>query len=334
MNQLRKTSKQIRAAVLIFLGIVAGGTVGYMVIEGWNFSDAIYMTFISVTTTGFREVHRLSNLGRILTIFVISGGFISILYIAGRVAQFIIQFYLNQRRKMKRKIRNIRNHYIVCGYGRMGRIVVEGLQEAKIPFVIIEKNKDLSETMLEGNVLHLQGDATDDDVLESAGVVRAKGLVTVLPTDAENVFTTLSARGLNRELFIVSRAVASETEEKLLKAGANRVVKPLEIAANRLVHLLLRPGVMDFFDLVVRGTSIDLKIEDIQIKNRSPMINRKISEFINRRDLNMLVIGIYRKDGSFIYNPTADDVIKEGDKLIAMGKQNDFETLRELCRAT
>ncbi len=334
MNQLRQTGKQIRVAILIFLGIVITGTAGYMFIEGWDFSDSIYMTFISITTTGFREVHPLSDLGRVFTIFIISGGFISILYIAGRVAQFLIQFYINQRRKMKRKIKTIRNHYIVCGYGRMGRVVVDGLQEAKIPFVIIEKNKDLSEMMLEGNVLHIKGDATDDEVLESAGVTRAKGLVTVLPTDAENVFTTLSARGLNRELFIVSRAVVSETEEKLLKAGANRVVKPLEIAANRLVHLLLRPGVMDFFDLVVRGTSIDLKIEDIQIKNRSPMINRKISEFINRRDLNMLVIGIYRKDGSFIYNPTADDVIKEGDKLIAMGKQNDFETLRELCRAT
>lgn len=334
MNSHRRTGQQIRIAVLVFVSIVIIGTVGYMFIEGWDFSDAVYMTFISITTTGFEEVHPLSDLGRIFTIFIISGGFISILYIAGRVAQFLIQFYMNQRRKMKRKISNLKNHYIVCGYGRMGRIVIDGLKEAKIPFVIIEKNKDLSETLIEGNILHIKGDATDDSVLESAGVVRAKGLVTVLPTDAENVFTTLSARGLNREIFIVARAVASETEEKLLKAGANRVVKPLEIAANRMVHQLLRPGVMDFIDLVVRGTSIDLKIEEIQINNRSPMIDRKLSEFINRRDLNMLVIGIYRQDGSFIYNPTAEDVIKEGDKLIAMGKQDDFATLRELCRAT
>jgi voltage-gated potassium channel len=334
MNSQRKSGRQIRVSVLIFFSIVIIGTAGYMIIEEWSFSDAVYMTFISITTTGFREVRPLSDIGRVFTIFIISGGFISILYIAGRAAQFLIQFYMNQRRKMKRKISNLRNHYIVCGYGRMGRVVIDGLMEAKIPFVIIEKNKDLSETLIEGNILHIKGDATEDAVLESAGVARAKGLVTVLPTDAENVFTTLSARGLNRELFIVSRAVASETEEKLLKAGANRVVKPLEIAASRLVHLLLRPGVMDFIDLVVHGTSIDLKIEEIQIRNRSPMIDRKISEFINRRDLNMLVIGIYRADGSFIYNPTAEDVIQEGDKLIAMGKRNDFKTLRELCRAT
>lgn len=332
MNGDKHTTAQIRMAVFILLGIIFTGTGGYVIIEEWPIFDALYMTIISITTTGYKEIRDLSTPGRLFTIFIIASGVITLAYIAGKAAQFLIRFYMTQRRKMKRKINSLKNHYIICGYGRMGRIIVEGLREAGIPFVIIEKEREISESLADINFLHIQGDATSDESLQEAGIERAKGIVTVLPTDAENVFTTLSARGVNPELFIVARAVAAETEEKLRRAGANRVVKPLEIAANRMVHLLIRPGVMDFIDLVIRGTSVDLKIEEIPIRARSPMIDRKISEFINRRNLNMLVIGIYRSDGSFVYNPTADDLIKEGDKLIAMGKQDDFATLRELCR--
>lgn len=269
----------MRIAVLVLAGVIIIGTAGYVLIEGMSLFDSFYMTMISITTTGYREIGNLSNFGRGFTVFIISAGVVSLAYIAGRVLQFIVRFYLTQRRKMKKDIENLSNHFII------------------------------------------------------AGLERARGLVCVLPTDAENVFTVLTARGIRPDCFLVSRALDPESEKKLKRAGADRVVKPVEIAGNRLVHLLLRPGVMDFIDLVVRGTSMDLKIEELEIGPDSPMVDRKITEFINREDLNMLVIGIYRDNGDFVYNPTADDIIMANDKLIALGKEHDFRKLKRLCRS-
>jgi voltage-gated potassium channel len=309
------------------------GTFGYMLIEDMPFFDSFYMTMISITTTGYREIGNLSDAGRGFTVFIISAGVVSLAYIAGRILQFIILFYMTQRRKMKKDIENLSHHFIIAGFGRMGRIIHGGLSRGGIDTVIIEQEQEIADELADRNILHIQGDATKDEVLENAGIDRARGLVTVLPTDAENVFTVLTARGIRPDCFIVSRALEPETENKLKRAGADRVVKPVEIAGNRLVHLLLRPGVMDFIDLVVRGTSMDLQIEELEIKPDSPMVDRKISEFINREDLNMLVIGIYRENGDFVYNPTADDIIMANDRLIALGKEHDFTELKRLCRS-
>lgn len=309
------------------------GTAGYMLIEGMPLFDSFYMTMISITTTGYREIGNLSNPGRGFTIFIISAGVVSLAYIAGRVLQFLIRFYITQRRKMKKDIENLSLHFVIAGFGRMGRIIHEGLSKGGIDTVIIEQDQETADELADRNILHVQGDAAKDEVLKNAGLERARGLVCVLPTDAENVFSVLTARGIRPDCFIVSRAIDPETEKKLKRAGADRVVKPVEIAGNRLVHLLLRPGVMDFIDLVVRGTSMDLQIEELEIGPDSPMVDRKVSEFINRKDLNMLVIGIYRENGDFVYNPTADDVIMANDKLIALGKERDFAELKRLCRS-
>ena len=303
-----------------------------MIIEGMPLFDSFYMTMISITTTGYREIGSLSDLGRGFTVFIISAGVVSLAYIAGRILQFLIRFYMTQRRKMKKDIEDLSHHFIIAGFGRMGRIIHEGLTTGGIDTVIIEQDPEIADELADRNILHIRGDATKDDVLDSAGLERARGLVCVLPTDAENVFSVLTARGIKPECFIVSRALEPETEKKLKRAGADRVVKPVEIAGNRLVHLLLRPGVMDFIDLVVRGTSMDLQIEELEIGPDSPMVKRRISEFINREDLNMLVIGIYRDNGDFVYNPTADDIIQANDRLIALGREHDFTELKQLCR--
>ena len=323
----------MRIAVLVLAGVIIIGTAGYVLIEGMPLFDSFYMTMISITTTGYREIGHLSDFGRGFTVFIISAGVVSLAYIAGRVLQFIIRFYLTQRRKMKKDIENLSNHFIIAGFGRMGRIIQEGLSTGGIDTAIIEQDQEIADELADRNILHIQGDATKDEVLKSAGLERARGLVCVLPTDAENVFTVLTARGIRPDCFMVSRALDPESEKKLKRAGADRVVKPVEIAGNRLVHLLLRPGVMDFIDLVVRGTSMDLKIEELEIGPDSPMVDRKITEFINREDLNMLVIGIYRDNGDFVYNPTADDIIMANDKLIALGKEHDFRKLKRLCRS-
>ena len=221
-----RTAHQVIVAGVIVVTTLLAGTVGYMLIEGWGVIDAFYMTVLSVSTTGFREVHPLSNSGKLLTVAIIIAGVLSIAYLAGRAAQLLIERYILRRRGMDRQIRRLRNHYIVCGYGRMGRHVCTELEAERADYVVIEKDEALLDRLISGGVLYVQGDATNDEALLRAGIEHAKGLITVVSSDPENVYTTLSAKTLNPNVFVVSRALQDETESKLRKAGADRVIKP------------------------------------------------------------------------------------------------------------
>jgi voltage-gated potassium channel len=232
---------------------------------------------------------------------------------------------------MEKRIKLLKNHYIVCGFGRMGKKICEELHTYKKPFTVIEKDKIQIDHLRELDYLYIEGDATVDEVLLSAGAHDAKGLVAVLSTEAENVFTVLSARVLNPKIFIVSRAIEEENESKLLKAGANRVVKPYEIGGFRMAQVLLRPGVVDFIDIIARDRRIDLHIEEIDVLAGSSLVGHKLSEAPIRNKLNIIIIAIFRSDGKVIYNPQSNVVIEENNKLMVIGEERNIEELIKIA---
>lgn len=326
-----RTAHQVIVAGVIVVTTLLAGTVGYMLIEGWGVIDAFYMTVLSVSTTGFREVYPLSNSGKLLTVAIIIAGVLSIAYLAGRAAQLLVERYILRRRGMDKQIRRLRNHYIVCGYGRMGRQVCTELEAERADYVVIEKDETMLEQLISGGVLYVQGDATNDEALLRAGIEHAKGIITVVSSDPENVYTTLSAKTLNPNVFVVSRALQDETESKLRKAGADRVIKPYEHVGQRMAQLLLRPGIVEFMDTVAHEAGKDIKMEEIIISDESRLVGRSLLDSPIRDELNIIIVVIHRQDGELIYNPASTVELRAGDHMIAVGDRDNLRRLAELC---
>lgn len=323
--------KKLQIGLLLIATIIMSGSFGYMIIEGWNFFDSFYMTIITISTTGFKELKPLSKPGMVLTVGLIIFGVLAIAYTGGRGLQVLVESQILRRRRMTKKLEMISNHYIICGFGRMGKQIAEHIMENDLGFVVIENEPNNVMKLSELGYLFVNGDATDDDALIKAGVERAKGLVAVLSTDAENVFTTLSSRELNKNIFIVARAIDEGTEGKLMKAGANRVVKPYELGGNRMVQLLLRPGVTDFIEGIAKKKELDISLEQIVISEGSSLIGMTLSESPIRSELNIIIIAIDKSQGKFVYNPQSSAKIEIGDKLIAIGQSENLTKLTKLC---
>ncbi|GBD89464.1 voltage-gated potassium channel Kch [bacterium BMS3Abin04] len=322
---------QLKIGLVLIVAIIIIGTVGYAFIEGWTLFESFYMTIITISTTGFKELKPLSRPGMILTAFLIISGVLAIAYTGGRGIQILVEAQFFRRRRMNKKLGSIAEHYIVCGFGRMGRVICEELYQNGQPFVVVENNSVKIERLLEMNYLFFEGDATADETLLAAGIRKAKGLVSVLDSDAQNVFVVLSAKELNPDIFIVARAVDEGTESKLLKAGANRVVKPYELGGSRMVHLLLRPGVMDFIDGVARNRDVAISLEEVTIPENSKLAGKTLADSPLRKEWNIIVIAVSKANGKFMYNPSAATTIEVGDKLIAIGEAESLKKLDSLC---
>jgi len=327
-----KSFKNLRNAIIVLFLIILTGTSGFMLIEGWNFPDSLYMTIITITTTGFEEVHQLSTEGEIFTLILLMVSFGTVIYIGSMGVQILIESAFFRRKKMQNKIEKLSDHYIVCGFGRMGNHICKDLKNAGVPFVVIENNPDSQKKLDETEYLYDIGDASSDSILLRTGVKKAKGLVAVLSSDAENVFTTLSAKSLNPNIFVVARAIDEGTGSKLLKAGADRVVKPYELGGTRMAEILLRPGVMDFIDVVAGNKKMDIQIEEIMVKEGSLMHKKTLAELpALRNELNVIIVAIQNEEkGIFIYNPKSDTIVDEGNKLIAIGEPSSLGKLKEL----
>jgi voltage-gated potassium channel len=326
-----QTIHQIKIASLLLVSVIVFGSIGYMVVEGWPFFDSLYMTIISITTTGYKEVHPLTMPGQMLTLFVIILGVVTIAYLGGRVAQLFIETYVFRRRRMTKKLDALKDHYIICGFGRMGKKICAELDTNKADFVVIEKDAAEIENLKSTNYLYLEGDATEDEILGQAGIKKARGLVAVLHSEADNVFTTLSARVANPKAFIVARAVEEENESKLIKAGANRVVKPYEIGGYRMAQVLLRPGVVDFIDIIARERRIDLSIEEIEVSSKSALVGKTLAESPIRNKLNIIIVAISTPDGKVIYNPQSKELIQQNAKLIVIGEEKNIAQLIKMA---
>jgi voltage-gated potassium channel len=329
-----RSAKQLTIAVLVLFLTIVAGAAGYMFFEGWNLGDALYMTLISLTTTGFAEVRPLSPAGRGVTVFVIVSGIASLAYVGGRVLQLAVELYLFRRGRMERKINRMRNHVILCGYGRMGRHIASDLAEAKVPFVVIEASEEMVPTLEEHGHAFAVGDASSDEILRRVGVERARGLIAVVTSDAENVYTTLTARALNPNITIVARALTDESEPKLRTAGANRVIKPYELVGRRIAQLVIRPAMVEFVETIARSRTGEITMEEILVGEESPLVGLKLRNTDIRSRLNIIVVAIRRGESDFDFNPGPDAVIAAGDRLTAIGSVHDLAELSTLCGAS
>ncbi len=323
-------NKGLIKSIAFVLALFIGGTAGYSIIEGWSVFDSLYMTIITLSTTGFREFHPLSPVGRIFTIFLIIFGLSFLFYALGKINIAIFEEQLFRRGKMQKKIDKLKDHYIICGHGKMGDFITSELNSKNKPFVIIEKDEDHIEYIKDKNYLYIQGDATEDDVLLSAKIDKAKGLVAVLNNDVLNVYATLTARGLNENLKIIARADEDSSRQKLIKAGADKVVLPYEIGGFRITQALLKPTVVEYIDGLFSLPDLGLEIEEIKIGDKSKLIGKTLANSGLRGKLNVIILSIYRKNGDLIYNPTSDVKISFGDTLVVIGEIRELKILEEI----
>ncbi len=316
----------------VLVAITAAGVIGYVVIEGWSFVDALYMTIITITTVGYAEVHPLTTAGRIFSIFLMVGGVSGALYILSVIAGYLIEGHLGTtlgRRRMERNVAKLKEHFILCGYGRVGREIARVFTEEKIPFVVIDKDKESIAAAENNGHLYVLADATSDEGLKEAGIERARGLIVAAGSDADSVYITLSARGLRPDLFIEARASGSEAEIKLKKAGADRIISPYNLGARRMAELALRPTVVDFIDTVVYRHGRELQMENITIKHDSALVGLTIEE--TRHRTKAAILAISKKNGKLVANPPQEKTIEGGDRLIAMGTRKQLAALEEIC---
>jgi voltage-gated potassium channel len=326
-------NRRLLWAGIILVLITSIGTLGYVIIEGWSFFDALYMTIITIATVGYGEVHPLSTAGRIFSIFLILGGMGGAFYALFGAAQYILegQFGITiGRRRMKTKIANLKNHFIICGYGRVGEETAATFEEEGVPFVIVDHREDCIGRAERSGYLFLQGDATRDEVLKEAGIEHARGLVAALGADADNTYVTLSARGLSPSLFIIARASDAETENKLKRAGANRVVSPNTIGGQRLAKLALYPGLVDFLDILTSPRWPEIEMDSVEVSRDSSLNGQTVKGV--RQCSNTGVIAIKKINGQFLPNPGDDEKIVAGDSLIVMGARNQLLLLENVCK--
>ncbi len=335
---LKKTSGArlfIYSALALAL-VVAGGTAGYCRLEGWNILDSLFMTVITITTIGYGEVHRLDQTGKIFSIILIFFGLGAVAFAVRNATRLMLEGELADilgRRKLEQKIKKLKDHYIVCGFGRMGRLICRELSGGTVPFVIIEKDAGNIEEADWEKYLIMQGDADRDETLIDAGIKRAKGLISVVSTDAQNLYIVLTARGLNEDLYIVARAGEEGSEHKLRRAGANKVISPYHIGADRIAQAMLRPAVVDFIEFATRSENMDLKLEEVKVGSGSPLVGRAIKDSGIRQKLDIIIVAIKRADGKMEFNPNPNSILREADCLIALGRPEQVKLLEKITSA-
>lgn len=323
-------SYELQLALLLLALVISIGTAGYTVIEGWSAWDAFYMTVISVTTVGYREVHELSHAGQVFTSLLLIGGVGTAFYAFTLVAAGIIESRLQPRLAERRRIRMIdelNDHFLLCGAGRIGRIIADEFRRQRVPFVVIDRNPDAVQEVMTRGDLAVVGDASREDVLARLHIERARGLIAALGSDAENVYTILSARGLRPDLFVIARADSEDAERKLLRAGANRVVSPYLIGAAQMAQTALRPAVVDFVQLATSSENLELAMEQISLGDDSQLAGRSIVEANLRQRFGVIVVGIRRRDGKMDFNPSPDAVMRAGDQLVVLGPPEQLKGL-------
>jgi len=313
--------------------LVAIGTVWYHVLEDMTVLDALYMTVTTISTVGFGEVHPLSPLGRAFTIGLILFGVSAVAWAAESMVAALLEDQVRHawwRRRMERSIGRLSDHYIVCGYGRMGEQIGRELTRRGLAFVAIERDPKVLEMLRVNNILHVEGDATSDSALRTAGVVSAHGLATALSGDADNALVVISAKGLNPRIQVVARASNRETEEKLLRAGADRVVTPYTIGGQRMALGLLQPAVNEFLSSVVFDAEKHTELGEIEVRDRLALAGKTLRDSRLRERWGAIVVAIKHQGEEFILSPSADTVLRHGDVLIVVTSAACLRELQQL----
>jgi voltage-gated potassium channel len=308
--------------------IVLGAAAGYSLIEGWSFSRSLYRTILAVTTV--ESPAPASPAGKVLTVVLLCAGVGAALYTFTLLATVVVEGGLPKRIERRRRahmLESLRDHFILCGYGRIGRIIARQLLRQSVPFVVIERDPEAVQAAMHDGALAVEADASREDVLRRCGIEKARGLIAAVGTDAENVYAVLSARVMRPDLFIVGRAETEDATTKLKRAGASRVVSPYEIGGMQIAQTALRPAVVDFVELATSSDNLELAMEEITIGANSALANQSILDANLRKRFGVIVVGIQRQDLRMEFNPEPDMIIGGGDKLVVLGRPDSLRRL-------
>ncbi len=331
-NTASKAYKIFKGFIILAF-IVTFGSIGYMTIEGWGAFQSLYMTVITITTVGYREMGNLSVAGMAFTIILIFLGMGIILYIVGLVTQVMVELQLSSiigRKTLDQQIKKIKDHYIVCGFGRIGKVICKELKSKNIPVLVIDNTPEAKESLDAESVPYIIDDATSEDVLLDAGIGRARGLISVVASDADNLFITLTARGLNNSAFIIARADEEKSEKKLMRAGADKVFLPYIIGGHKMAQSITKPAVTDFLEFTVHNRDMGLEMEQLNVSKDSRLNGLKLMESGIRQEMDIIIVAIRKKTGHMAFNPSSETRIEAGDTLIALGKNDDLIKLGKI----
>jgi len=334
MERFRKRFILIAGALLI---IQAGGTLGFIFIDHYPVFDAFYMTLITISTVGYGEIHPLSHAGRVFNSFLIFFGVTIMLLAVGGMTQAIIELELNQyfgKRRIKKMIDLLQNHYIVCGFGRVGRGAALELQRAGVPFLVVDRNDERVELAMKLGMLGVLADATDDQTLSDAGVLKAKGLIATLQSDADNLFVILSAKALKPALLVSALIGSGQSEKKMRLAGADHVFAPYDMTGNRMAQVMLKPHVSQFIDFTTKGIGLDVGIEQVRVPATTGGASKTLHQMQIRRELGVIILAIRKSDGRMLFNPPLEAEVEGGDYLIAMGETTNLQKLEQTLTET
>lgn len=325
--------KKLYLSLLMLIGVVAFGTLGYHHFEDMTFFEAFYQTIITITTVGFSEIKPLSIEGRMMTIMIIFMGIGSVTYSFGQLVGILVEGELGKffgRKKLAKQIADLKNHFIVCGYGRIGKIICKELEADQIDYVVIEQEPKAVEELERNGILFVPMNATSDEALIKAGIMKARGLVTAVTSDADNVFITLTAKGLRSDIFVLSRSSDENNEPKLIRAGASMVVSPYLIGGRRMAQVLKRPTVVDFIDIATVGNKLGLMIEEAKLGSTSNLIGKTIIESNLRQNYGLIVVAIKKQSGEMVFNPMPSEMLEKGDVIVVIGKKEEMLRMQSI----
>jgi voltage-gated potassium channel len=319
---------------LLILLMILIGTIGFLIIEHMSLLDSLYMTVITIFTVGFRELKEpMSHAGQIFTIMVIIGGAGTVLFAFTKLAEIVFEGGLQNffwRRRMERRLEKIKDHFILCGHGRIGRTVKESLKHEGMPYVVIENNPlEIKVLEEESGSLFVEGDATNEEVLNKAGIKRAKALAALLPTDADNLYLVLTVKLINPSLFVLAKVLEEEAEKKILQIGANKIVSPYKLSGHRIAQSMIRPTLVDFMDLIIRRQELALNMEEFVVRKDSQLRGKSLRECAIRSRSNVIVVAIKRPGQNIVFNPPAGDTLDLGDTLLVLGDKDAMQSFEK-----
>jgi voltage-gated potassium channel len=336
-NHARKepvVPRQFLLTLSVPLVLLLVGTLGFHVIEGKSPLDSLYWTVVTVATIGYGDIVPRTETGKVFAIFLVLGGVFTLFYAATSVIRSIVSgeiASIREKRQMEKTLAGLKNHIIVCGYGRMGRLVCKEFSGEKQPFVVVDEDPELLRDFHMPHGIAYVGNATNDETIRAVGIERARGLVTVMASDAENLYATMSARLINANIFIVARVEDSSSEPKFTRAGANRVVSPYQIGGARVAQAVLRPTVVDFIELATSKGHIELQLEETVVSGKSTLVGQRLKDTRLRSDMNIIIVAIKKRAGEMKFNPAPETALEEGDILVAIGHTEHLEKLTKLA---
>jgi voltage-gated potassium channel len=325
--------KRIIPSALILTMITVFGTSGYMILEGWTLLDSVYMVVITLFTIGFQEAHTLSDAGRIFTIFIIVGGVGTAVYAAGLIVEIIVEGHLaeyNRRKKMKKRISELKDHFIICGFGRVGRQVAEEFDQAGVDYVVVDRSDEVALYLEKQNIPYVIGDIINDTNLKQAGIIRARGMIANSDSDVANVFVTLSAKALNPELFVIARSGSKASDNKLKIAGADVIISPYLISGRKIAEVAIRPNTSEFLDILMSGHESRFSLREIPVSENSNMAGVKLSETGIRNKTGVMIVAVRKEDGTFNLQPDAGTILEKNEILVVIGTGEQLKMLEEM----